>query len=146
MKKATFFFVVFLLAFSACKKETETKVSEILVGRWQLVAMQNDSGIWQDTQPETYLLQIDPNGSISFVSIEGEIAGWVGCCTPDPYRVKGSTIHLRYAHASSCALVLCQARNPSEPLPSFSWRIVSVNEQFMEVEADGKRRRYKKLN
>ena len=135
---------VLMIVLNACEKK-ETSGPMLLVGKWQLSAMQGSNGKWEDAPPDGVVLEIFADGSINYTTVDGfKIPG---CCSPVPYKTEGDkTISLRF-EPENCASVLCVAIAPSSPEASLSWSVTNVDAQTLNVKtSNGQRQRsYRKI-
>ncbi len=144
MKKWLSLLAVVLL-FNACK-EKETLEPTSLAGRWQLSAVQEMNGKWEDAPPDSPILEILADGTINYTTSDGfKIRG---CCSPVPYKAEGDkTILLRFG-GEGCELIDCMMIDPSSPEASLSWSVTNVDAQMLSVKtSNGQRqRRYKRID
>ncbi len=143
MKKWIPLFVL-MMVLNACEKK-ETSEPTLLVGKWQLSAMQGVNGKWEDAPPNGVVMEIFANGSINYTTVDGFKI--LGCCGPVPYKTEGDkTIFLRF-EPENCAFVLCVAIAPSSPDASLSWSVTNVDAQTLNVKTNNgqRQRRYRKI-
>ena len=123
--------LVLILLLNACK-EKETSEPMLLVGKWQLSAMQESNGKWRDIPSgQGLILEILADGSINYTSADGRKVP--DCCSPFPHKTKGNKTILLTLTGKDCSFVLCSARSPSDPPVSFSWSVTYADSQMLEV-------------
>lgn len=136
MKKRMLLFGL-MMVLNACEKK-ETSGPMLLVGKWQLSAMQGSNGKWEDAPPNGVVLEIFADGSINYTTVDGSKIP--GCCSPVPYKTEGDkTILLRFG-GEGCELVRCMAIDPSSPAASLFWSVTDVDAQMLGVETSNGQR------
>lgn len=124
--------LVTVLLLNACEKNPEPTS---LVGRWQMIAVQNTSGSWEDAPLDILMLQIYADGQIAYFDKEGNRVD--DCCAPVRYSMTDRRV--TFSEWISCRSVRCA-------ITSY-WDIILVDAQLLEVKPNNSDRqlRYKRV-
>jgi hypothetical protein len=122
-----------ILVWTACETTEQPPSlgsSPLVVGKWRLAAVQNESGTWESATEPT-VMQINADGTIAYFDTAGNRT--VVCCQPIAYRTEADK--LVFTEWPACPAVRC-ALSPA-------WRIDAVTDQTLEATPEGQaRRRY----